>query len=110
QPTPRNCDFAPWNHTLDLHLAQAIPVRGDVNVALTLDVLNLMNFFDRDSGVLRYVNFNSAELAELEGFTAEGTPIYTLNRRVTDFPENDIFDIHNINSRWRMKMGVRLNF
>ena len=108
--TPRNCETAPWSHTLDVHFAQAIPVRGDVNVQITFDILNFMNLLDRNSGTLRYVNFNSAELAEVEGFTDDGTVISSLNSGVTDFPEEDIFDLHNVNSRYRLKMGVRLNF
>ena len=60
--------------------------------------------------MLRYVNFNTAEVAEVEGFTDDGVVIYSLNSRVRDFPEDDIFDLHNVNSRYRLKMGVRLNF
>ncbi len=107
--TPRNCDNAPWNHTLDLHLSQAIPVRGRVNVTLTFDILNFMNFLDDDAGVLRYVNFNSVEVVEVEGFADDGTVMYSLQNPVLDFPEG-FFEIHNINSRYRLKTGVRINF
>ncbi len=106
---PRNCSNAPTNHTLDLHIAQSIPVKG-VNLQITWDVLNLMNLIDEDSGVLRYVNFNAERIVEVEGVNAAGKPIYTLFRQITDPENNPIFDLHSINSRWKTKFGVRVSF
>jgi hypothetical protein len=106
---PRNVDFAPWNHTLDLHLAQEIPV-GKSHFELTFDILNLLNLLDEDSGNLRFVNFSAIEVAEVEGITADGRPIYSLANAVR-FPEtNSIYTVHGINSRWRAKLGLRWTF
>ena len=103
QIMPRNEAFSPWNHSLDLHIAQDIPI-GNTSVKVTLDVLNLANLLDDDSGTVRFVNFGSWELAELEGFADDGRPIYNIN-----IP-NNLFTTHNINSRWRAKLGVRWSF
>ncbi len=106
---PRNCAKAPTHHTLDLHVAQTIPVKG-LDLQLTVDVENLMNLIDENSGLLRFANFNSQTLVEVEGITEDGKPIYNLFREVRDPDNNPVFDIHNTISRWRMKFGVRLTF
>lgn len=109
QIVPRNSDFAPWHHSLDLHIAQDLPIRNS-SVQLTFDLLNLVNLFDEDSGNLRYVAFNSIEILEVEGVTDDGRPIYNLYNVVTDPENNSIYDTHNINSRWRAKIGIRWSF
>ncbi|MDY7093019.1 MAG: carboxypeptidase regulatory-like domain-containing protein [Acidobacteriota bacterium] len=103
----RNSDLAPWSHTLDLHLEQALPI-GPGNLALTFDLINLGNLLDSDSGQVRYVNFNAKEVWEIEGFTDDGTPIISLANITRG--RDDLFEIHNINSRWRAKVGVRYTF
>jgi hypothetical protein len=105
--TSRNDDLAPWSHSLDLHLEQALPI-GPGNVSLTFDLINLGNLLDDESGQVRYVNFNAKEVWELEGFTDDGTPIITLQNIVLG--RDDLFETHNINSRWRAKVGVRYTF
>ncbi len=105
--TSRNDALSPWNHSLDFHIDQEIPV-GYGRVQITFDILNLANLFDDDSGSLKYVNFAAKEAWELEGFTDAGTPIITLQNvaRGTE----DLFETHNTNSRWRAKLGVRWTF
>lgn len=106
---PRNCGNAPWNHTLDLHIDQQIPLRG-TNFSVTLDIVNLANLIDEDSGLLRYVNFGAVTPVEYQGMTDDGKPIYELFRVVTDPEKNSIFETHNVRSRWRGKLGVRWSF
>lgn len=105
--TQRNSDRAPWSHTLDLHIAQHIPV-GRGHLEVTFDILNIGNLIDDDSGLVRFVNFNSQEVWELEGFTAGGTPIISLANITRG--RDELFEIHNVNSRWRAKLGVRYSF
>lgn len=106
---PRNCSRAPWSHTLDLRIAQAIPVFG-TNVDLTLDVVNLVNLFDEDSGVVRYAGFNAVTAARYQGVTDDGKPIYQLFRAVTDPEGTGRFTTSSLRSRWRAKLGVRVTF
>ncbi|MEM7050523.1 MAG: carboxypeptidase regulatory-like domain-containing protein [Acidobacteriota bacterium] len=106
---PRNCSNAPWNSTLDLHLAQEIPI-GFGHLEITADLLNLANLFDSDSGLLRFVEFNSITAGRFEGVTDDGRPIYLLFREVTDPENNPRFDTHNTRSRWRAKLGLRWTF
>jgi hypothetical protein len=107
---PRNAFQAPWNHSLDLHLDQSVPIRGRANVQLTFDLINVMNLIDEDSGLLRFANFNAVDIGEYDGIAADGRPIYQLFGRVTDPANNPLFETHNVRSRWRGKVGVRVNF
>jgi len=118
---PRNADNAPWNHTLDVHLAQDIPIRGETKLQVTLDILNFINLLDSDSGALRFVRFNSIEPWELEGICGDpqfnnracvpgvddGKPAISLRGPATG---GSLFQTHNINSRWRARVGLRLTF
>ena len=108
QIVPRGASQAPWNHTLDLHVAQEIAIK-DSTLQLTFDVLNLMNLFDSDSGVLKYANFSSLSPAVFTGVDeATGKPQYVLTS--TAFNPDNKFTIHNVRSRWKMKLGVRWSF
>jgi hypothetical protein len=107
---PRNSFRAPWNHSLDLHVDQALRIRGRSNVQLTFDLINVMNLIDEDSGLLRFAEFNTIDIGEYDGIAADGRPIYQLFGRVTDPENNPLYEIHNIRSRWRGKVGIRFNF
>jgi hypothetical protein len=100
---PRNCQAGRWSSTLDLRLAQEVPV-GYGSLQVTLDVLNLANLFDEDSGLVRFVNFGTTTVANLEGVTADGKPIYRLRSLETPY------QIDNERSRWRAKLGLRWTF
>ena len=54
QIVPRNSSREPWYHGLDARLAQDIPVPGlkDNRLQLTLDIVNLLNLFNKDWGKL----------------------------------------------------------
>ena len=100
---PRNCAEGPWNHTLDLRIAQSVPV-GFGNAEVTLDIVNLANLFDEDAGLVRYVNFGTVRPAFFEGTTDDGRPIYSLDDTETPF------ELDNERSRYRAKLGLRWTF
>ncbi|MCP4897705.1 MAG: TonB-dependent receptor [bacterium] len=105
---PRNASRAPWSHTLDLHVDQQIPV-GYGSLLLTFDIFNFLNMLDADSGHRRYVQYDTVDAIAYGGYDEEtGVPIYHLNGSV--FEPEDMFDIDNLRSRWRMKLGVRWTF
>ena len=105
--TARNADQAPWTHSLDVHVAQEIPV-GKGHLELTFDLINLGNLLDDDSGLVRYADFNAVTPWELEGFTSDGRPRLSLRNVVTG--TEDLYRVHNVNSRWRGKIGIRYSF
>ena len=100
---PRNCGAGPWSSTLDLRLAQAIPV-GFGRAEVTLDVNNLANLFDKDAGLVKFVNFGTTTPARYRGMTDDGKPIYELSDLETPY------NLDNERSRWRAKLGLRWTF
>ncbi len=105
---PRNCGDAPWSHSLDIRIAQDIPIRG-TSLQITADILNVMNLFDSSSGVVRYANFNAITPVDWIGVTDDGLPIYDLDGIVTD-PDQSKWQTSNLSSRWRAKLGIRWSF
>jgi len=103
---PRNCSKAPWNQSLDFRIAQDIPI-SRTKLQVTFDLFNLLNLIDEDSGIQRYVNFNTVSPVNYHG-VQDGKPIYSLTTQGSD-PDNR-FETHNINSRWRARLGLRWSF
>ncbi|NHZ72966.1 MAG: hypothetical protein GWP16_00645 [Nitrospirae bacterium] len=103
-----DCD-APWFHTLDIHLAQDIPIKN-TNLQVTFDILNFVNLLDSEAGSNSYANFNTLSPISYEGITDDGKPIYGLSRVITDPSNNNKYDFHSLHSRWRMKWGIRWTF
>ncbi len=110
QIAPRNAGSAPWHHRLDLRIAQHIPV-GLGSLQVSLDIENLSNLLDESSGQLRYVQFGAVTAATFVGTdTATSKPIYTLSRVVTDPDNNTRYQTHGVQSRYRMRLGLRWAF
>jgi hypothetical protein len=103
-----DCD-APWIHTLDIHLAQDIPIKN-THIQVTFDILNFMNLLDSESGSVSYANFNTLTPISYDGINDAGKPIYELDRVITDPDNNNKYDFHSLQSRWRMKWGIRWTF
>ncbi len=103
-----DCD-APWIHTLDIHLAQDIPIKN-THIQVTFDILNFMNLLDRNAGSVSYANFNTLTPISYDGINDAGKPIYELDRVITDPDNNNKYDFHSLQSRWRMKWGIRWTF
>lgn len=111
---PRNALREPWLNQLDLRLTQKLPAFGTNSVEFTLDVQNLLNLIDSESGLQRYVNFQSYNIFGLT--TTNGTPFdnqgrlrMTYSQPVTN-GRPGIYNTDNYGSRWRMQLGVRYNF
>lgn len=103
----RNCARAPWSDSLDIRVAQDIPLKW-VNLQLSVDLENLMNLIDEDEGILEFVNFGTTDPVGYGGIDDDtGKVIYEIDSEVT---EGTNLSIHNIESRWRAKLGLRVSF
>ena len=105
---PRNALDAPWIHTLDFHYDITLPI-SVVQVQLTFDVLNLINLINNNSGLLRYVNFQTYTALNYSGIdAATGKPIYTVNSGALN--EGRQYSTNDLRSRYQLKWGARLSF
>jgi hypothetical protein len=108
QVAPRNALDAPWIHSLDFHYDVELPITV-VRVQLTFDVLNLINLINSNSGLLRYVSFQTYSALNFSGIdAATGKPIYTVNSGALN--EGRQYSTNDLRSRYQLKWGARLSF
>lgn len=106
----RNSLSQPWTRRLDFHYEIGLPQMFGTRVSIQADVLNLLNMFDKDSGVQRFVINNTYMPVTYSGQDpTSGLPVYreTANRRLT--PGNQ-YSTANIASRWQGRLGLRVSF
>jgi hypothetical protein len=103
---PRNASREPWYHGLDARIAQDIPIPGlkDNRLQFTLDIVNLLNLFNKDWGKLVYVSNQNDVPWTLMGKETDGRDKIQFTDRA------DIFSISQLSSRWQMQLGLRYSF
>ena len=108
----RNACRAPWINTLDFRLNVGVPIRR-ARLEFTWDVLNLLNLFDRESGLVEYANFNDFLVVRPAFNSATGAVTYNLQNIVVNgrvqTPE-DQYTRADLLSRWQMQFGARVRF
>jgi hypothetical protein len=106
----RNACRAPWINTFDARLNVGLPFKR-VKAEITWDVLNLINLFDRNGGLLEYANFN--DLLVVRGDTTTTPITYNLSNLflngVRQTPQEQ-FTRNDLLSRWQMQLGARIRF
>ena len=76
----RNAGRSPWSNGLDFRFAANIPTRSRARVELTMDVLNLLNLFDKSSGEVYYAAFNDILAVRYAGVNAAtGKDVYDVS-------------------------------
>jgi len=102
----RNASREPWYHDVDARLAQDVPIPGlkDNRLQLTLDVVNLLNLFNKDWGKLQYVSNQNDVPWTYKGKDASGKDKIQFSDRA------NIFAISQLSSRWQMQLGLRYSF
>ena len=105
----RNSSVSPWSHLLDFHYALGIPIKI-VRTEVTIDVLNLLNLLDDQSGVVKYVAFGTTTPVKYQGTdAATGKPIYQENFSGALRPGSQ-YSTADVRSRWQAKFGLRFSF
>ncbi|WP_420634210.1 TonB-dependent receptor [Candidatus Palauibacter sp.] len=116
QIVDRNSSREPWVRSLDLRIAHDLPLpgAGSQNLQVTLDFINVGNFFNEEWGRQRYAPFQAPTILSFRGYDSDsGRPIVRFYQGdenddgVAD--ASDVLDIDNILSRWAIQLGVRLS-
>lgn len=106
---PRNAGRGPWTDSLDFRYAVSLPTGHKTKVELTADVLNLINLFDRNKGLVKYPNFNGPTVIGYGGIDpATGKYIYNLSTITR--AGYDTFTRDDLRSRWQAQFGARFRF
>lgn len=102
QIAPRNGGRDPWINRLDLHFAQRIPVKW-VWAEFTADILNFTNALDSNWGqIKRYSAFGTPQPVTL---STAGVYTYTgVGSKAIVQSDQDL------DSRWKVQLGIRISF
>ncbi|MGA7614886.1 MAG: carboxypeptidase regulatory-like domain-containing protein [Thermoanaerobaculia bacterium] len=100
----------PWVRQLDFHYELGLPAFTGVRTSITADVLNLLNMFDKNSGVVRYVSNQNYLPVYYQGIdSATGKPIYR-ERFNGALDPGAQFSTADVRSRWQARLGLRVTF
>jgi hypothetical protein len=106
----RNSLRQPWTRRLDLHYGLGLPQFMGARVLIEADILNLLNLFDNESGVQRFVVNNTYMPVTYQGQDpTSGKPVYREAAAGRLTPGNQ-FATANTASRWQGRLGLRINF
>ena len=106
----RNSIYQPWTRRLDFHYELGLPQVFHIRVLVQADILNLMNLFDKNSGVERFVTNNTYMAVTYSGQDpTTGKPVYRESASGRLTPGNQ-FSTANLGSRWQGRLGLRVNF
>lgn len=99
----RNSTRAPWLSFFDARLAQSVQTVTGQDVEITLDIQNLFDLLGSSLGEVETVG-DRFPLLDFEGYTDDG-------RQIVQFSAPDqIAEVSDFASRWRMQLGLRYNF
>jgi hypothetical protein len=104
----RNALQTPFEHHLDLHIAQDVYFGAESTrkVQISLDVINLGSLFSKDWGASYYTSKYRLSPVEIYNYTTDANGNRTPQYRFVggSVSRNDLL------SRWRMQLGVRVVF
>jgi len=108
---PRNASREPWYHTLDMRIAQDIPVPAlnGHRVQFTLDIINLLNLFNKNWGKSYYVSNQNDTPWTLQG-SNYGVDPATGKMRIQWTGRPNRFVLSQLGSRWQIQAGFRYSF
>lgn len=108
----RNASTEPWNNRLDLKIVQDIPVMKEYgSLQFTMDMLNVLNMFDKAWGQLWTVSNQNDSPIVFRGLdAATGRPVFSFTPRDPKQFKKNRFSNDNLGSRWAFLLGVRYTF
>lgn len=108
QVAERNGARTPWNHELDMKIEYSLNLKNGDAISLSVDMLNVFNFINKDWGRLVFVPNvvnSSFSLLDFRGIE-NNEPQFQFN--ITEGTEPYVTDLFN--SRWRAQLGIKYSF
>jgi hypothetical protein len=110
QIIPRNACRAPWTNTLDGRFAVQLPYKR-FKTEVTLDVLNLINLFNHENGLIQYASNNEIlQPTPIPGTPSLASPLTGYNITTLVSPTFTRFLRDDLRSRWQLQLGARVRF
>ncbi|HET9370467.1 MAG TPA: carboxypeptidase regulatory-like domain-containing protein [Vicinamibacterales bacterium] len=102
----RNSCRGPWTNTLDGRFIFGLPFQR-VKAEITLDILNLINLFNSDKGLVQYTQFNQITIFTP---TVSNGQITRVDISALANPNFSPYLKSDLRSRWQMQLGGRIRF
>lgn len=107
----RNNLQAPWQRRLDFHYELGLPAVHSARVLITGDIQNLLNMFNKEWGIEKFVNFSTYTPVRYQGIDpTSGKPVYREEATGALTPGKQFAGDTSNASRWQARLGVRVNF
>ncbi|HEX9160169.1 MAG TPA: carboxypeptidase regulatory-like domain-containing protein [Thermoanaerobaculia bacterium] len=107
----RNNLQQPWQRRLDVHYELGLPPIRSARLLVTADILNVLNMFDKNWGVEKFVNFATYTPVRFQGIDPDTKkPVYREENPNALAPGTQFTGLTSTASRWQGRLGVRLNF
>ena len=108
---PRNAFTSPWITRADLRITQELNLPelglvGENKLILYVDVLNIGNLFDDESGIVKEYSFNNSRQFNSAGLTDDGRIRYT----GIDPDDNLNSQTSEGKSSWELRVGFKYRF
>jgi hypothetical protein len=101
----RNSCIAPWVHTSELSLRQALPAVWRHRLTLQVDAFNVLNLLNARWGLLRVPNVNVLEhVAQMPGAPAISQSVFRFNPSLTRY------STANAESSYQLQLAARYSF
>ena len=108
---PRNSGRSPWVTTVDMRLAQEIPVWRKARGVVSLDIENIANLVNNDWGQISQVSFiYVSPVLDVGGIDAATNRYIYRPRAGSTGPTAPINSLTALNSVWRIQLGLRFEF
>ena len=110
QIIPRNACRTPWTNTLDGRFGVQLPFKR-VKTEITVDALNLINLFDRNSGLFQFASFGQIQQpTPIPTSVTRANPLTGYNLTTLLSPSFTRFLRDDLRSRWQLQLGGRIRF
>jgi hypothetical protein len=108
---PRNSGRSPWVTTVDMRLAQEIPIFRKTRAVVSLDIENIANLVNNDWGQISQVSFiYVSPVLDVGGIDAATNRYIYRPRAGSTGPTAPINSLTALNSVWRIQLGLRFEF
>ncbi len=106
---PRNASRDPWSNIVDFKISQDVPMpfKGH-KLQVIFTIQNFLNIFNKDWGVVRYVQYDDSPLTWKGTDGATGKPLMQFWGKADTSDAR--YTINQLLSRWKAQFGVRYFF
>ena len=106
--------YSPWVHRLDFSYKHDFTVKvgkSTNTLQLSMDIKNLLNFFNNNWGVSKYMNpdLNSGRILQYEGVDAQGYPTFSTPEAVSGTTQTWVNNT-NVGQCWYASIGIKYMF